>query len=346
MRAAHGIVACAAALLCCVAAAGAQTGLPPPAAAPPDTLVLSLGSERDLPVPDLRAAGPDSVLFGGEIVVSCVFPAAAGTVALDSLVSRAPWAEILSVAAAEATPDGGTEVVVGVRLGRAGPYRLAWEDGPRTDQVFHVLGRLGPDDQPSPLRDPRRLGWHGRRLLLALLVVVVLLLLWLRLRRRHAAEPGLGDPLPPPAWMEAAVALRDLVDAGLDARGEGRAYLHELDLIYRRFLSGRFHIGAVEMTPDEVSDALRARRHPEAIPSRAGGILTRCDLLRFSPGEVPMADCRELLREVVAAVADTRVLARYTPVPPDLEISARLSWARLLEIAPLAAPAPEGGARV
>jgi len=319
---------------------------PPQAAAPPDTLVLSLGAGRDVPAPELRAAGPDSVLFGGEIVVRCVFPTATGEGVLDSLVSRTPWAEIVSLAEGDAPDGGGTEVSIGLRLGRAGPYRLAWADGPHTEQVFHVLGRLAPEDQPSPLREPRRLGWYGWRLLLAFLVALAVLLFWLRLRRRRAVEPGEGEPLPPPAWMEAAVALRDLADGGLDARGEGRAYLHELDLIYRRFLSGRFHIGAVEMTPDEVAGALRLRRHPEAVPTRAADILTRCDLLRFSPGEVPLADCRTQLCAVVEAVADTRVLARYTPVPPDLEVAARLGWQRLQEIAAPPEPVTEGGARV
>jgi hypothetical protein len=348
VRAAGLVLAAVAAWLGGAAATAAQTGLPvaPTAPAPPDTATLTLASTQDVPAPVLRVVGPDSVLFGGEIDVRCVFPAAAGVVALDSLVCRVPWAELIRVETAGEGTDGGSEVALGLRLSRAGPYVLAWADGPPVGEVRHVTGRLGPDDRPSPLREPRRLGWYGWRLLLAALAAAALLWLGWRLRRRRGTEADSGDPLPPPAWMPAAIALRDLADGGLDARGEGRAFLHALDLVYRRYLAGRYHIGAVEMTPDEVAAALAQRRYAPEIPARAVAILRRCDILRFSPGEVPRADCRELLAAVIEAVARTRVAVLYTPVPPDLEIAARSSWQRLLEIAPPAEPALQGGGRV
>jgi len=318
----------------------------PTAVALPDTATLLLASERVGPAPTLRSAGPDSIVFGGEIAVLCVFPATAGEVALDSLVCRVPWAEVTGVAAIDEPANDGTVVSIGLRLSRAGPYRLAWADGPRTEQVFHVTGRLGAADQPSPLRDPRSLGWYRWRLVLALLTALALLLLILRLRRRRDLVSGFSDPLPPPAWMPAAVALCDLADGGLAARGEGRAFLHELDLIYRRFLAGRFHIRAVEMTSDEIATALALRRYPAQISTRAVAILSCCDLLRFSPGEVAVSACLEQLCAVVDAMAETRGRARHTPVPPALEVEARLSWNKLQEIESPAVAALAGGGRV
>ncbi|MBU0741040.1 hypothetical protein KKG45_10485 [bacterium] len=348
MKPLHGIVVCAIATLCCAGRGEAQTGglTSPTIAASPDTATLLLDSKSAVPVPSLRFAGPDSILFGDEIIVHCAFPAAAGDVSLDSLISRTPWAEVTGAEKMDEPAADGTEVAISLRLGRVGPYRLAWGDGHRTEQVFHVTGRLGPTDQPSPLRDPRSLGWYRWRLLLALLAALALLLLILRLRRRRDPEPSFSDLLTPPAWMPAAVSLRDLADGGLAARGEGRAFLHELATIYRRFLAGRFHIKAVEMTPDEIAEALALRRYPAWIPARAVAILSRCDLLRFAPDEVAVSVCLAQLRAVIDAVAETRVMARYTPVPPELEIEAHLSWDRLREIVPQAVPAPEGGGRV
>jgi len=338
-----GIIACLLLVLCATGPGRAQVmSAPPPGAAPPDTAILVLDVSTDLPAPVLRSAGPDSVLFGGEIAVLCDFPAGVGRAALDSLVSRVPWAEPLGVEVSAAGPDEGVAATVTLRLSRAGPYRLAWGDGSPSAQIFHVTGRLGPDDPPAPLRDPRRLGWYWWRLLLVLLAAAVLLALIRRLRGRDEADAVCSDPLPPPAWMPAAVALCDLADGGRDARGEGRVFLDELGLIYRRYLAGRFRIGAVEMTPEEIARTLASHRYPERVHARARDILSRCDLLRFSPGEVPVSVCREQLRDVFTEVAQTRVQARYSPVPPDLELAAGRSWNRLLEIVPTA----EGGGRV
>ena len=316
-------------VLCFAAGVAAQVMPSPPVSgpaaaepAPPDTLTLTLAGPPDAPAPVLRSAGPDSVVFGGELTVDCAF-SEAGPTPIDSLSVEAAWAELLG---AEPVDDG---FRLCLRLTRAGPYRLAWGDGPVTDQVFHVVGRLGPQDNPVPVRDPRGLGWRLERLLVALLVLICLGLIWRRLRRRGVEESGEDDPLPIPAWMRAAVDLAALRDGDLATRGEGRAFLHELDMICRRFLAGRYFIGAVEMTPAEIRAAFAARRLPPEHGERFASLLADCDRLRFAPGEPGLRDCREHLEQVVDAVAEVRIEARWTPVPPALEREASLAWNRL-----------------
>ncbi len=308
-----------------------------PASAPPDTLTLTLAGPPGVPEPVLRSAGPDSVLFGGELTVICDH-AAAGSTPVDSVTVDADWAEIV------AAERGDGDFTLRLRLTRAGPFRLAWSGGPPTHQVLHVVGRLGPADQPDPLRDPRGLGWRLGRLLAALLIAAALLWLWRRLRRRGPPETGEDDPLLPPAWLRAAVDLAALLDEGLASRGEGRAFLHRLDLVCRRFLADRYHVGAVEMTPDEIRAALRDRHHPPELGERFASLLDDCDRLRFAPGEPAASVCHDLLAAVVAAVAEVRIEARWTPVPPALEREAALAWNRLRGLVP--APAGEGASGV
>ncbi len=323
----------------CVGSAVAQTGAVPvaPVAAPPDTAVLRLVLPGDDPMPALRSAGPDSISFGGEITVVCALPEPPVDVVLDSLHCDAPWAEVVQYSG---ITNG--EFTLRLRLTRAGPYRLAWADGPGTTQVFHVVGRLGEADQPLPVRDPRRLDWYWWRLLLATLIAAALMVLFRRLRRAPGEKDAYSDPLPPPAWMQAAVDLCGLYDGGLAAQGAGRAFLHELDLIFRRFLAGRFHVKAVEMTPEEIRDALGQRSHPIRLGERFAEILVRCDRLRFSPGEVPTRICHDHMHEVFDAVADTRLTSRLTVVSASLDVEARRCWNRLEENIPQAEAAGSG----
>jgi hypothetical protein len=326
-------------LLLCAVPAIAQVGAPTAAQADTADLTLALPGDDHRPV--LRSAGPDSVLFGEEISVVCALANPSQAAVLDSLSCPTPWAEVTT---RDHTAED--EVTLRLRLTRAGPFRLAWAGGPRTEEVFHVVGRLGQADQPAPLRDPRRLGWYWWRLLLAVLIAAGLLLLYRRWRRKGEGVDLYCDPLPPPAWMQAAIDLCGLLDDGLAARGEGRAFLHELDLIFRRFLASRYHIKAVEMTPEEILTALADRSYPTRLGRGVVEILGRCDQQRFSPGEVATQSCHLSLREVVDVVADNRVKAVQTPVPAALEIEAWRCWNRLDEQVPQPAPVGSGGGHV
>jgi len=332
------IVFCVTLLLCAVQA-GAQVGAP--AVAPPDTADLILALPGDDHQPVLRSAGPDSVLFGEEISVVCALADPSGAAVLDSISCTTPWAEVTG-----RDRTAADEMTLRLRLTRAGPFRLGWADGPRTAEVFHVVGRLGQADQPAPLRDPRRLGWYWWRLVLAVLIAAGLLLLYRRWRRKVEGVDLYSDPLPPPAWMQTAIDLCRLHDGGLAARGEGRAFLHELDVIFRRFLAGRYHVKAVEMTPEEILAALAERSYPTRLGRGVVDILDRCDLQRFSPGEVPTRACHESLREVFNVVAENRVMAVQTPVPAALDVEARRCWHRLDERGPHPGPVGSGGRHV
>lgn len=332
-RAAAASAATAAALACALAAVAAAQprSLPGPAPAAPDTVLLSLGAGAGTPRPTMSLGAADTLRFGEPITLVCDFPPGAPAVP-DSIAARADWFAVVARDPAGAQPA--QRVVLTLRPYRPGPFRLAWEGDPLPGPVRQIAGRLTPAAEPLPVRDPRRLprSWWLAAAGLLLAAAAIILAWWWRGRRR-ARPDGAGEPLPPPAWLQAARDLDALLAERLLERGEGRAFLHRLDVVFRRYLAARYRFAALEMTASEVDAALAALRHPESARRAAAGILGRCDELRFAPTAALPSDGRGLLAAVVAEIGARRERIRYTPVPPADLIEGERSWERALAAA-------------
>ncbi len=320
----------AAALTCALAtAAGAQPrAMPAPAPVSPDTVLLSLGAAAGSSRPTLSLGARDTLRFGEPFSLTCDFPPGASVIP-DSVTSRADW--VVVVARDPAGTEATRRVVLTLRPYRPGPFRLAWEGEPVAGPVHHIAGRLDPAAEPLPVRDPRRLprAWWLAALGL-LLVAAAAALVWLWRRRRRATPDGVDEPLLPPAWLQAARDLDELLAERLLERGDGRAFLHRLDVVFRRYLAARYRFAALEMTASEVAAALDALRHPAAARRAAAAILGRCDALRFAPAAALPADGRQLLVLVVREIGARREPVRYTPVPPAALIESERCWERVL----------------
>ncbi len=334
----------AGALLGVVAAGGdtrAATG-PASSQSPSDTATALLAGVAGTAAPRAILVWPDTVSFGDPFWV-----ALAGTSVLSSSAAGgAEWLEWESPAADQGRrgawagpapprgwppPDSGARVAGRVRAYRSGPLRFGWAGQPDLfSTVVNVRPRLPAAAPPAPVRDPRGLGWRGRRLaLLALVAAGLVVLLARRWHRRHAPVGPVDAPLPPPAYLAAARALCVLHDEALSKRGEGRRFLDRLAGEIRLYLRARYRVPAPTLTPDEVASALTALGHPVPLAAAGERLLRGCDERRFAPGAATSTACQALLAEAVALIAVGRVPARFTAVPAPLFIEGEAAWARL-----------------
>jgi len=362
-RLARGVAAAVAGALLGVGVAGGVTRADPgPASSmsPSDTATALLAGVAGTVAPRAILIWPDTVSFGDPFWV-----ALAGTAVLPaSPAAGADWLEWESPAIDQErrgaaarptpprgwpTPESGARVVGRARAYRSGPLRFGWAGQPDLlSTVVNVRPRLPATASPAPVRDPRGLGWRGRRLaVLALVVTGLVTLLARRWRRRHAPAGPVDAPLPPPAYLAAARALRALLDEALPARGEGRRFLDRLAGEIRLYLRARYRVPAPTLTPDEIASALTALGHPAPLAAAGERLLRGCDARRFAPGAATPAACQALLAEAVALVAAGRVPARFTAVPAPLLVEGEAAWARLgaLPDAGRSAGSPDGEER-
>jgi hypothetical protein len=320
-------------------AASAQTLAAPDstaAPAPPDTLVARFSWAESGPEPGALFVVPGQAVLGE--VVAVVLDLNEGTVppAKDLRVD-ADWLEAAPGAPLPELEDlpasSGRRLVVPFRAYRLGPWRAAWgESAP--GPVLEIVGRLQAGAGLVSVRDPRRLGGLPAWVLAlaaVLLAVALALLLWWRWRRRPAAVGAADLPLPPPAWLRAATELWSLEEA----HGHDRAYLDGLAAVLRRYLHGRYHLPAEEMTAAEIAAAAERTGWPADRLGAFAGILAGCDQARYAPAGVSGAQCREGMQRLLDLIEAERIEPVWTPVPATLRSEAGAAWARLRERYPL-----------
>lgn len=234
-------------------------------------------------------------------------------------------------AAAPPWPAPAGSRVTGVAyVSQLGALELAAGSGEEPPTAALVVREtVAAGEAPSRERDPRGLGWRGDRLaLLAALIVLAITAARWRPRRRRAARPQ-DAPLAPPAYLAAAIALRDLQATGWPERGEGKRFLDALAARLRAFAAERYRIAADAMAPPEVAARLTALKYPCRDAQRLAACLDACDRGRYAPEPVGPRDCAALLAEAVAVVAAGRVAARFTPVPEALAREGEAAWRQL-----------------
>ena len=129
--------------------------------------------------------------------------------------------------------------------------------------------------------------------------VLLLLALALYLLIRHLAKQGkrIGDlfkPAPPvPAHIIAIRALEKLHAEKLWQNNKHKLYYSELSDILRTYLAGRFEVGAMEMTTDEIADALRSMEMEQKSKMDLLSVLRDADLVKFAKA-TPEAEENEL----------------------------------------------------
>lgn len=325
-----------------------------PASAPPDTLVARFSwREGDEPVPVSLTTTPTVVRLGEVVAVilegspQTVWPAAeAVQVDVDWLEPVPVAAELVQSLEPVAVLDAGDrpQLITAWRVYRLGPWRAAWADGP-AGEVLQVAGRLDAQAPIQPVRDPRAAGGLPRWLpwlLLAALLMGCGFWLWRRWRGRASPPAAADQPLPAPAWLQAALDLSDLDHSVAGAPAAGRDFLDRLAGILRRYLQGRFHLPAVEMTAAELAPAARRAGWPADQLEGFLQVLATCDRLRYAPPEVSARHCRDCFGQALECIERVRVEPVWSPVPPSQLAAASHAWQDLRARHPSRSAVTEG----
>ena len=137
-------------------------------------------------------------------------------------------------------------------------------------------------------------GYLGMSFAGALLIVGLILLLVRYLHKRGKRISDLFKPAPPvPAHIVAIEALERLHNEKLWQNDKHKLYYSGLSDILRTYLAGRFEVGAMEMTTDEIDDALRAVDIEQKQKMNLLAVLRDADLVKFAKA-TPEAEENEL----------------------------------------------------
>jgi len=137
-------------------------------------------------------------------------------------------------------------------------------------------------------------GYLGIALAVALLLagVIYLLVRYLHKRGKHLSD--LFKPAPPvPAHIVAIEALEKLRNEKLWQNNKHKLYYSGLSDILRTYLAGRFEVGAMEMTTDEIAEALREVDIEHKSKMDLLSVLRDADLVKFAKA-TPEANDNEL----------------------------------------------------
>lgn len=214
------------------------------------------------------------------------------------------------------------------RVYRTNPFRL--QAGSFMSPVIQVVGRVAGSDETAGIRAPRPVGWSPL-VVLGLVVLFFLILFLARLLwdRGRGREGPADRELPSPAWLTAAIELRDLLQEGSLNRGDSRVFLDGLAGIARRFVTGRYRIAAQEMTGREIIIACAALGHRSTQPGIFARMIDAVDHHRYNPEVSGAGWCRDQAILLYDQMGMVRILPRYSDVPADLRREGETAWADL-----------------
>lgn len=175
------------------------------------------------------------------------------------------------------------------------PVVAKYED--RMDSVWvrpgkiDVVSVISPEDSLSDLKDirpPVKLAWTWKDIMPYAIAGIVLILLgvlgfylWRRYKRKIGEIPEYV-PAPPPAYDLAMRELEDLRVRRLWQDGYIKEYYSELTEILKRYIDGRFHIDAPEMTTYELLQVQKVWAKNEKEAGLIKRIITCADMVKFA----------------------------------------------------------------
>ena len=129
---------------------------------------------------------------------------------------------------------------------------------------------------------------------MALLVLALLIYIAIRIMRHYGKSLGnIFKPAPPlPPHVVAFAALEKLRGERLWQENKHKLYYSALTDIVRSYIAGRYGVGAMEMTSDEIIEAMRSVDVPQKSAMDLTQILREADLVKFAKA-MPEADENE-----------------------------------------------------
>ena len=130
--------------------------------------------------------------------------------------------------------------------------------------------------------------------IVVLLVLALLIYLAIRIMRHYGKNLGnIFKPAPPlPPHVVAFAALEKLRGERLWQEDKHKLYYSTLTDIVRQYIAGRYGVGAMEMTSDEIIEAMRSVELPQKSSMDLTQILRDADLVKFAKA-LPEADENE-----------------------------------------------------
>ena len=130
--------------------------------------------------------------------------------------------------------------------------------------------------------------------IVALLVLALLIYLAIRIMRHYGKNFGnIFKPAPPlPPHVVAFAALEKLRGERLWQEDKHKLYYSALTDIVRSYIAGRYGVSAMEMTSDEIIEAMRSVELPQKSSMDLTQILRDADLVKFAKA-LPEADENE-----------------------------------------------------
>lgn len=162
----------------------------------------------------------------------------------------------------------------------------------RIDSTSHAIFDLKPQ-RTLPFRFAEIRGYVLRALALLLLLAALVYAVDRCLKRRGRRLKDLFRPAPPvPPHVAAIRALEELHHRKLWQHGNYKGYYSGLTEILRTYIAGRWGIGAMEMTTDEILAAMRGEELPDKARMDLTAMLRDADLVKFAKAE-PEAEQNE-----------------------------------------------------
>jgi hypothetical protein len=148
-----------------------------------------------------------------------------------------------------------------------------------TTQAFKII--KGPIREPYTFKEA--LPWIS----LALVIIIALGLIVFYIRKRRKNQPVFArkaKPLPPPHVL-AIKKLEELRLAKIWQQGRVKLYYTQLTDIMREYMERRYHFDALEMTTDEILEALKERKINQEAVNKIGASLQLADLVKFAKAQ-------------------------------------------------------------
>lgn len=161
------------------------------------------------------------------------------------------------------------------------------------DSTSHTIFDLKPQ-KTLKFRFGEISGYLGVALGVLLLIAAIIWgVVWALHKRGRRLRDIFKTPPPPPPHIVAIEALEALRHQKLWQNNKHKQYYSALSDILRTYLAGRFEVGAMEMTTDEIIEALRREDIAQKAKMDLIAILRDADLVKFAKA-MPAAEDNEL----------------------------------------------------
>ncbi len=161
-------------------------------------------------------------------------------------------------------------------------------------------------DMPFKFAEIRQYTQWGALALIILAVAIYFIRRYLKSRGKRFADLFKPTP-PPPAHIEAIQALELLHNQKLWQNNKFKEYYSSLTNIARHYIARRFEVAAMEMTSEEIIEAMRTIDLPTKSRMDLTSLLREADLVKFAKAMPEGEENEENYRRVYYFVEETKI---------------------------------------